>query len=204
MLFLMAVFIAAPDVKRLLQFFLLGSTSKLKSTGLYFTTKWKKITVLSCKYVFILYSLYALTTQAIQGMQQYGENMPKPNLYGYYKVDTFVKSKDTIPPLLTDTRRWSSITVTEYMYCSVKKMNDSVSYYSFQEDSLHHQITLTERNDNGLKYSFSYRLLNKNQLELKSNDRLDTTYMKLTKMNTDDFLLMKRGFHWINEYPLNR
>ena len=83
-------------------------------------------------------------------------------------------------------------------------MNDSVSYYSFQEDSLHHQITLTERNDNGLKYSFSYRILNKNQLELTSNDRLDTTYMKLTKMNTDDFLLMKRGFHWINEYPLNR
>ncbi len=39
---------------------------------------------------------------------------------------------------------------------------------------------------------------------MKSEAPYDSIYMKLVRLETGDNLLMKRGFHWINEYPLNR
>lgn len=32
----------------------------------------------------------------------------------------------------------------------------------------------------------------------------DTVAIRLQKVDENSFLLRSRGFHWVNEYPLNR
>ena len=204
MLFLMAVYTAAPDIYRLWQFFFHQKESRLKSTGLFFATKWKRVTLLILKTVFIAYLLYTLTSQAIDGMKTYGDDAPKSKFYGYYNVDTFIKNRDTIQPLLTDQIRWNKVVFTEYNGMIVKMMNDSLIYYASQDDAYEHTLTFTRKGDKGLNQTFHYTITNKYQIEFKTNDQIDSLYMKLTKIDLNKFPLTGRGFHWINEYPFNR
>jgi hypothetical protein len=205
MLFLMAVYIAAPEINRLLQFFFYHRASSLKDLHFSFTTKWKRISAFVFKAALLLYISITTISQSIGSMKQYGDAAPKPKLYGYYDVTTFVKDKDTLLPLLTDTMRWNKILFREYNRITIKMMNDTLISYTYNDDTLHHQITFTQRDDTTLKYSFAYLPANSNMLELRSvNNSRDSIYMLLNKIEVNDFLLLKRGFHWINEYPLNR
>jgi len=203
-LFLMSVYIAIPQINRLSQFFFRQRSSSLKDIHFSFNTKWKRISALIVKIVLIGYVSANTIGQSISSMKLYGDAAPKPKLYGYYNVATYVKDKDTLPPLLTDTTRWNKILIREYNRITVKMMNDTLVAYSYSEDTLHSTITFTQRDDTTLKYAFSYLPVNNGILELQSTGRKNSIYMQLNKIDVNDFLLMKRGFHWINEYPLNR
>jgi uncharacterized membrane protein YphA (DoxX/SURF4 family) len=199
----MAVFIAAPEIGRLYQFFFSHKTTTLKFHGYTFKTKWKRITAFTIKALLILYILITYSYEGINNLKQYGDDAPKPKLYGYYNVVTFVKNRDTLPPLLTDTTRWNKLLFREYDRITIKMMNDTLMAYNYKDDSLKHELQLTQRDDTTLKYNFIYNPIDKTRLELRSMGK-DSIYMQLSKIEVNDFLLMKRGFHWINEYPLNR
>lgn len=203
-LFLMSVYIAVPQLKRLSQFFFQQKQASLKDIHFSFNTKWKRISALVFKIALLGYVSISTIMQSISSMKLYGDAAPKPKLYGYYNVSTYVKDKDTLAPLLTDTTRWNKILFREYNRITVKMMNDTLIAYTYADDTLKHTITFTQRDDTTLKYSFTYVPVNKDVLELMSVGRKDSIYMQLNKIDVNDFLLMKRGFHWINEYPLNR
>lgn len=199
----MAVFIAAPEISRLYQFFFNRKTISLKSHAYTFKTKWKSVTAVTFKALLILYILVTYTIDAVNNLKQYGDDAAKPKLYGYYNVETFTENKDTLPPLLTDTRRWNKILFKEYDRITIKKMNDTLIAFTYKDDTLKHVLQLIQRDDTTLKYNFTYNAVDKNRLELRSTGK-DNMYMQLNKIDVKDFLLTKRGFHWINEYPLNR
>jgi len=84
-------------------------------------------------------------------------------------------------------------------------MNDSLVSYTYTMDSLHHSLTFTLRNDTVPKDSFFYAFEGNNHewMELRSRGA-DSLYVRLHKLDLQNFPLVKRGYHWINEYPLNR
>lgn len=199
----MAIFIAAPEISRLYQFFFNRKTISLKSHAYTFKTKWKRVTAVTFKAVLIIYILVTYTIDAVNNLKQYGDDAAKPKLYGYYNVETFTENNDTLPPLLTDTTRWNKILFREYDRITIKMMNDTLIAFTYKDDTLKHVLHLTQRDDTTLKYNFTYNAIDKNRLELRSTGK-DTMYMQLSKIDVNDFLLTKRGFHWINEYPFNR
>ncbi len=201
-LLLMSLFILAPEVSRLYRFFFQRKTISLKAHAFTFQTRWKRITAYIIKAAFILFVLITYTKQGISDLKQYGDDAPKPKLYGYYNINTFVKNTDTLPPLLTDTTRWNKLIFGYYNRVSVKMMNDTLIAFTYIDDTLKQRLTLTGRSDTTLKYQLTYKILPADTLELTSNE--NGLYVKLNKINAKDFLLVNRGFHWINEYPLNR
>lgn len=42
-------------------------------------------------------------------MKQYGDSAPSTALKGIYNVKTFIRNKDTLAPLQTDTLRWKQL-----------------------------------------------------------------------------------------------
>ena len=202
MLFLMTVFITAPDIHRLIRFFLLNRTTELKSYVPSFKTKRTRIILLIAKSLFIGYFLYNYTNQAIETQAEYGDEAPKPKLYGNYQVETFTKNENTITPLPGDKLRWKRLVLSEFGRGSVEKMDDTLQAYTYYDDPYQHEIKLYDRSDNQLMYSFTYNLPDKDHIELRSEN--EGMYLKLLRLQPGEFLLMKRGFHWINEYPLNR
>ena len=147
---------------------------------------------------------YFCINDAIKKYYDFGDGAPKPRLYAYYNVGTFVKNGDTLSPLETDSTRWSKISFGERKRISVKMMNDTLITFNYKDDTIHHVITWIGRSDTALKYKFTYADLPEGQLQLKGGNPKDSLSLILTKLNSENFLLMNRGFRWIFEESFNR
>jgi hypothetical protein len=55
-----------------------------------------------------------------------------------------------------------------------------------------------------MKYRFNYRFPKKDSLILVGALKKDSLEIRLKLYDWQNFLLVHRGFHWINEYPFNR
>lgn len=133
----------------------------------------------------------------------YGDKVKKPPLYGMYKVITFIKNRDTLPPLTTDTTRWNKLMVSFVSEASVKLMNDSLKHLSFTADTAKHTVTIGIYDDTLHRYAFNYRL-KKDTLLLMGKWNQDSIYITMRRFGRQSFPLINRGFHMINEYPFNR
>ena len=204
MLILMAVFITAPDIHRLIQFFILNRDSRLKSYAPSIKSKSWKIILLLFKTIFIASVFYNYTKQASRDKDQYGDEAPKPTLYGNYRVETFLKNTILIPPLTTDKIRWNKIILSSVDRGAVQMMDDTLQAFTYHVNPDTNEIRFNDRGSDQLKFTFKYMITDQDHIEMKSEDPDGSIYMKLIRLVPGDYLLMKRGFHWINEYPLNR
>ena len=53
-------------------------------------------------------------------------------------------------------------------------------------------------------YVFTYSYGDTNHIVLRGSLAGDALEVNLRRLGPTNFLLLNRGFHWINEYPLNR
>ncbi len=201
----MSIFILARDTQRLINFFFRNQDARPSNlTPHRFNARWKNITLTVAKYVLIIYTIAGTFFGAIQSAAQYGEGAKKPPLYGIYKVESFVLNKDTLPPLTTDTTRWAKMTVSYPDGAQIKLMNDTTKYYAFKPDTKKHIITAYTYADTLHKYKLTYTLQKPDVLLLSGKWKKDSVSIKLRKLDPNKFRLTSRGFHWVNEYPLNR
>src|SRR5438046_341143 len=108
------------------------------------------------KYGLILYVVIINTQQALSAMKQYGDAAPRPPLYGIYNIETFIRNKDTIAALATDTIRWNKLIVSYPGYGFIKMMNDSIKGLAFKTDTLTKKIVMFNYADTAKKSNFVY------------------------------------------------
>jgi len=206
MLVVMCIFLLMKDARRLINFFFLNKDALPSNLSPHrFNTRWKNILLAVVKYTLVAYVVLGDLYGAVQGAALYGDNMKKPPLYGLYKVVSFVRNKDTVPPLTTDTSRWSKFIVSRYEgYGQVNFMNDSIKYLALKSDTVKHKITINTFADTLHKYTFTYTRQKPDILILNGKWKQDSLHISMKRFDENNFFLMKRGFHWVNEYPLNR
>jgi hypothetical protein len=201
----MAIFLLARDSNRLVNFFFRNEAARPSNLSPHrFKARWKNITLSVIKYAMIIYTVGGTFFGAIQSMAQYGDQAPKPPLYGIYKVEKFVLNKDTLPPLTTDTTRWAKLTVSRAEGAQIKLMNDSTKFVAFKPDTVKHKIVAYLYTDTLHKFNLSYNVPVAGVLTLRGQWKTDSIYVKLQKLDQKKFRLVGRGFHWVNEYPLNK
>lgn len=205
MLFSMTLFLLLNDAARLFKFFFTGnpvSLPKIKAPD--FSRRWMRIVITSIKILLIGYYITYGTYQVKEMEKQYGETAPKPSLYGYYKVDTFIINNDTLPPLIADTKRWKDFIVEWEGYAGYRNMTDNSFHCTTKLDTLAKKIDLVPEFDKSLKYTFQYYKLSSEKLNFRGRINNDSVSIFMTRKDEKDFLLMSRGFNWISEYPFNR
>ncbi|MEO7214031.1 hypothetical protein [Mucilaginibacter sp.] len=204
MLVLMSIFLLSKDAIRLINFFFLNKPAAPANLSPHtFKKRWKNITLCIIKYVLIIYSVAGNFISDVQAMSQYGDKVKKPPLYGIYIVQSFVRNKDTIAPLNTDTTRWNKLVISYAGNARVKLMNDSTKRYDFVIDTLKHTIVMNTYADTVKKTHFTYQL-KKDTLLMVSTFPKDSLRIRMKKFDLNNFILIKRGFHWVNEVPFNR
>jgi len=204
-LVMMCVFILIRDAKRLINFFFLNKDALPSNLSPHrFKTKWKNIVLTTIKYILVIYVVIGDLISAEQTGKTYGDNGKKPPLYGLYQVDTFVKNKDTLPPLTTDTTRWSKFMTSFEGNARIKMMNDSMKNYSIKVDTVKHTITANTYADTVHKFQLKYALQKPDIMTLTGVWKKDSVNIRLHKLDPKTFLLLNRGFHWVNETPFNR
>ena len=200
---LISLFLILPDYDNIVRFFFLNKPTVPKAIMGYSQRKLKKWLGYGLKFLLIGYVLYGTINEKIKAQKQYGKRAPKHQLYGVYDIKSFVLNMDTLPPVATDTLRWKTL-IVDKKYSLVIKMDDTRIGMKHEIDSVSGLISLKPHLKKHLSYDFQYRW-NDSTLILHSYGAEDTIRIVTSKRrDRKDFFLEHRGFHWINEYPMQR
>lgn len=208
MLVIMAFFLMAKDCQRLFNFFFTNrqaSPSDISVPGI--RNRGLRIGLRVLKLLLVGYFLISGTYYSATSIDEYGDKAPKPPLWGIYNVETFVRNNDTILPLQTDTTRWKQVIVggyKQYPRVYIKGMNDSLRNYVFRPDTATKQVVMFPRADSSVKNTLAYFHPDKDHLEMRGSWKGDSIYVRMKIYDLNKFLLVNRGFRWVNEYPFNR
>jgi hypothetical protein len=83
-------------------------------------------------------------------------------------------------------------------------MIDSVKRIDFKPDTVTKKIEMSGYNGRAEKSNLIYSMPEKDALVISGKLDDDSVIIKMKKYDLKNFPLVGRGFHWINEYPLNR
>jgi hypothetical protein len=83
-------------------------------------------------------------------------------------------------------------------------MNDSRKRYNVELDPRKRTIELSPRLEPNVKHTLSYKRSSPGALTLEGTFERQRVRAELRRVPEPAFLLLTRGFHWINEYPFNR
>src|SRR5262249_2709786 len=140
-----------------------------------------------------------------EGAKQYGFLAPKPPMYGIWNVDEFVVDGQARPPLLTDETRWRRVIFDRFPgSLAVQLVSGARQRYRIQIDTEKKIITFTKREDPNSKSDFSYDEAEPGRMTLDGELDGQRIHTIVRQAGEPDFLLMNRGFHWIQEFPYNR
>jgi hypothetical protein len=75
--------------------------------------------------------------------------------------------------------------------------------YDFKVDPKLKTIQMSPKGDTLQKFRLTYLQPAKDQLIIKGRSQRDSLYINFHSIDRNRYLLVNRGFHWINEFPLN-
>jgi len=130
----------------------------------------------------------------------------RPPLYGIYEVETFTRDGQVAPPLLTDARRWRHLVFNNFGSVSIHRMDEGIDRYGTKLEPATHTLTLIGGPDpkRPAAIPLTYE---RSETSLKLSGTFEGALVDVTLKRFGDerqFLLVNRGFHWIQEYPFNR
>ncbi|WP_345949053.1 DoxX family protein [Mucilaginibacter sp. PAMB04274] len=204
MMVVICLYLLSKDFARFINFFFLNRVAQPANLSpKRFTKRWMNITLISLKYLLIAYVTASTVENCIQGFKLYGDDAPKPPLSGLYNVETFVTDGDTLAPVLTEAIRWRRLNISAFGNAQIYLMNDSVETYKLLTDTTVKSLGFYEQDQNQRQVLY-YTAVKPGLLLLKGKLYNNNIEVTMRKIESKDFLLMNRGFHWINEYPFNR
>lgn len=183
-LFLMAIFLLAPEARRLANVFVLNRPappSDIQQVD--FAGRKLRIAAMAFWALFTGFELYGQIHGGWQGYKQVYRNPQRPPLYGLYEVESGAP-------------QWRKIAVDFPQSMAVRTAQDTQQFipteYSGDTITLNKRdrLTITRPGPDGVI--------------LAGTLNGATATIRLKKIDTSKLLLLGRGFHWINEQPLNR
>jgi hypothetical protein len=191
-LLLMAIFLMIPDLGRLANLLVLNRpTEPANLSAPEFKIRWIKIGAIAFQVLFVGYFLYGTVKEAWEGYRGFVLNRPKAPIYGLYEVETFTL-------LATDATRWRRVMIQSPTAFSVRMMDDSSHVFNTEYNVAKSSVTIDK------KSLFSYTRPDSEHMVLEGTLSNDPLVVKLKRVDPSKFLLVNRGFHWINERPFNR
>src|SRR5581483_9352814 len=185
-LLLMAVFLLAPDLRRLARVLVMNRGVEAADQSLpSFANRKLRIAGVALQVVFIGYVLY---NEVHGGWEAYQQVLhPKrPALYGLYQVES-------------GNTQWRNVAVDFPQAITVRNHDDTVTTLPSKYDEASSLVSLTIPGKGPVNVNYSRP--DADHVLLKGLPEGD---VRLKKIDASKFLLLSRGFHWINEYPLNR
>lgn len=204
-LVLMSMFLIAPDARRLINWFVLNRPVVPDSAPRYGPSAGSHRGWIVAQLVFAAWALGLEVYGGAQGWKAYGAGAPKSPLYGIWDVDSMTVNGELRPPLTTDTLRYSHAVFQSASGLTVfQKMNQKFDYFRGTVDTVKHTITLQSGIDTTLKPVLTYERPSPTQLAFEGDLRGQHVRVAMTQHDLNKFMLVSRGFHWVQEYPVNR
>ncbi|MBC8161469.1 MAG: hypothetical protein H7Z42_09655 [Roseiflexaceae bacterium] len=197
----MALFLIAPDLPRLRDFFMLNRPVQPVPLGPLVAPN-STLHIVGRVGTVLLVSAYLLVSFAgAWSFRSYAQgSTPSAELYGVWEVERFSVNGEERPPLLTDSTRWQRLVIDRYELATIQMMNDKRWRYRTIIDEGTQRITLDPTGD-GTSMMMLYKKSQPEQMEVRVVLRGREI---LATLRRRPLPLLTRGFHWINEVPYNR
>ena len=202
-LLLMAVFILSFDLKRVVRFFFLNKSVQPADLSPAFGNKPLRNVLVFVKFLLIAFFLFSIINVHYNYASMYENMRSKTFLFGSYEVESFEKNHKDITIFNSDSLTWKNVFMLSGGYWSIRMMNDSLKYFTANADTSAQKIVLNESYNRSIRYELHYLKTDADKIELNGELFNDILSIQLKKFDKN-YLLVNRGFHWINEYPYNR
>ena len=203
-LILLSLFLLAPDVKRLLDFFFFNrAVQRSRQFPLFATPRANRIAVMAQ----VVFGVFLMGMNAYGSRTlwyQYGGGSPKSALYGVWNVEELTVDGQPQPALMTDHDRWRRVIFDVPTRAAFQKMDESLARFGAAIDTKDNTLKLTKSDDKDWKANFIYTRPAVDRLVLDGEIDGHKERMELQLVDRGKLLLVSRGFHWIQEYPFNR
>jgi uncharacterized membrane protein YphA (DoxX/SURF4 family) len=204
-LVLMSLFLIAPDARRLVNWFVLNRPVEPAPAPRYGRSARSHRGWIIAQLAFTAWALWFQIYGGNRSWKTFGGGAPKSPLYGIWDVDSMTVNGELRAPLTTDTLRYSHAVFQSLNgLTAFQKMNQKFDYFRGTVDTVKHTITLQSGRDTTLKPVLTYERLSPTKLAFDGNLGGKHVRMALTQHDLNSFFLISRGFHWVQEFPVNR
>jgi uncharacterized membrane protein YphA (DoxX/SURF4 family) len=203
-LMLLSLFLLAPQTARLVDFFLRNRTVGLAQEEPLFRSPRANGIASRVQVVMWIWILGTNSYQAWSAWHEYGPGRQKSLLYGIWDVDQMIVDGQVRSPLLTDYGRWRRMIFDSPDTLAAQHMDDSFEWFSAILDARKMSIDLTTKNHKDWKANFTVSRQAANRLNLDGIMDGHKVQLQLEREDETKYLLLSRGFHWMQEYPFIR
>lgn len=200
----MALFLLAADLRRVVNCLVLNRPAPAADlSGARFSGRRVRLAVLAFQALLIGAFVYDDLSGGWRYYSQFALHPARPPVYGLYDVESFRRNGQEVAPLLTDRSRWKRVIVTYPQSFGVRLMDDSPRAFASEYDAANSRLTLITP-PGQQKSVFQHSKPDPDHLVLAGTLQGEQLVVGLRKVDPQQFLLVNRGFHWINERPFNR
>jgi len=160
--------------------------------------------LVGAQFGFGLYLIAMNVYGAKQAWTEYGGGAPKSPLYGIWTVDRMSIDGQFRSPLVTDYDRWRRVIFDRPGAIVFQRMNDLNVFYAATVDTTAGTIAPTPVPNATWTTPLRFQRPAQNRLTLDGEMQHHQVHLELQLVDRNTYLLLTRGFHWVQEYPFNR
>lgn len=196
-----ALLILGTDLQRIFSFLLGLKTEMLDYRPLVFSEKYKRVLYYGGQALIVLGFSVLFIYSDFFSPELLGPGARAVKLDGVYKPVLLIQNSDT----LVSAKKAPVVRkfILQSQTASITSAADSVWKYRTKIDSVKKILHLIGYPDSTETCDFTYREEN-GKLYLTGTWKGKVLQAEFTKRSEKDYLLMNRGFHWVNEVPFNR
>ena len=202
-LIVIALVLLAPEIPRLVRVFVLNRTAGPSALPPLARRTLTRRILIAAQIMLGLLLFVTGYVESRQGWTQFGGGAPKSALYGIWNIEKMTIDGVERAPLLTDYARWRRVVFDRPTSMAFQRMDDTFTGYPVAIDADTHAIAVQKGTDKNWAH-FAYQRPSTDTLVLDGELDGHTIRMETKLQPREDFLLIKTGFHWINERPFNR
>lgn len=194
-----AIFLLAPDLRRLARMFVLNRPVAESSRAPLFRTARANRRAVIAQIVFGIYLASMFTRLAVVSwFSPGGGGSPKSVLHGIWEVDRLSVDGELRSPILNDyDLRWRRVIFDAPDRVVFQRTDDSFAHYGAVLDVGGHTIALTKGNSRTWKASFTFHQPKPEQMILDGEMDGRRIHLELQLVALDTFRLLNSGFRWI-------
>jgi hypothetical protein len=198
-LLLLTLFLLAPDVRRLADFFVFRRPVGAPPDRPLFRMPRANRAALIAQVVFGVY-LVAMYANLYRGYwyAEGGRGGPQSPLYGIWNVEELSIDGQTRSPALNDyDRRWRRVIFDVPSSMAFQRTDDSFAHYDVSINAADQTLTLTKRHSRTWTSSFRFERLTADHLVLEGEMDRYKIKMGLRLVDLDSFRLPNGTFRWV-------
>lgn len=200
-LILLALFLLAPHASRLVRALLHDASvvpPDISAVGLRARRRW-----LVGRTVLALLVLLAATSTAHQSWRRVGPNAERSPVYGIWDVVELRVNGTVRPPLVTDVRRWRRLVFERPEFVTFQRMDDTLETRRVKFDAAARRIDMLG-SEGGVVGELCYDDAEPGVMTVSGRVDGWETHMRLERVDHTQFVLLQRGFRWVQDRPFNR